>query len=29
MDLNQLSQLVHTANKKWWQDINTGAPLLP
>ncbi len=27
MSLNDLSKTVHAANIKWWQDINTGAPL--
>lgn len=27
MDLNKLSQKVHQANIKWWQDINTGEPI--
>ncbi len=27
MDLNELSQTVHTANMKWWQDIDTGEPI--
>jgi len=26
-DLNTLAIIVHEANKKWWQDIDTGAPL--
>lgn len=24
MNLNELSKLVHAANIKWWQDVNTG-----
>ncbi len=24
MDLNELSKIVHTANIKWWQDVETG-----
>lgn len=24
MNLNELSKVVHAANAKWWQDINTG-----
>lgn len=27
MNLNELSQVVHSANAKWWQDVDTGAPL--
>lgn len=27
MDLNELSQVVHQANIKWWQDMDTGAPI--
>lgn len=27
MNLNELSKAVHAANSKWWQDIDTGAPL--
>lgn len=27
MNLNDLSATVHAANIKWWQDIETGAPL--
>lgn len=27
MNLNELSQIVHQANKKWWQDIHTGEPI--
>ncbi len=27
MSLNELSILVHAANIKWWQDINTGEPI--
>lgn len=27
MNLNELSKTVHAANQKWWQDIETGAPL--
>jgi len=27
MDLNELSKVVHQANIKWWQDVNTGAPI--
>lgn len=26
-NLNDLSKTVHAANIKWWQDIDTGAPL--
>lgn len=27
MNLNQLSQTVHAANIKWWQDPHTGLPI--
>ncbi len=27
MNLNELSQTVHKANIKWWQDLETGEPL--
>lgn len=27
MTLPELSQAVHVANAKWWQDIDTGAPI--
>lgn len=27
MNLNELSKAVHTANAKWWQDIETGNPI--
>lgn len=27
MNLNELSRAVHAANIKWWQDIDTGAPI--
>ncbi len=27
MNLNELSQTVHKANIKWWQDMHTGEPL--
>ena len=27
MNLNELSKVVHTANAKWWQDVNTGQPI--
>ena len=27
MDLNEFAQLCHTANAKWWHDIDTGARL--
>ena len=27
MNLNQLSQTVHAANEKWWQDVETGQPI--
>lgn len=27
MNLNDLAQLCHEANKKWWYSIDTGAPL--
>jgi hypothetical protein len=27
MDLNEYAKVCHEANKKWWQDIETGAPL--
>lgn len=27
MNLTKLSKKVHAANAKWWQDINTGAPI--
>lgn len=26
-NLTELSQIVHQANQKWWQDINTGEPI--
>lgn len=26
-DLNQLAQVVHKANIKWWQNIDTGEPI--
>lgn len=26
-NLNDLSKIVHQANIKWWQDIDTGAPI--
>jgi NTP pyrophosphatase (non-canonical NTP hydrolase) len=26
-ELNQLGERVHTANKKWWIDIETGEPI--
>jgi NTP pyrophosphatase (non-canonical NTP hydrolase) len=28
MNLNELSKRVHEANIKWWQDINTGKPVV-
>lgn len=27
MNLNDLSQTIHAANIKWWQDIDTGLPI--
>lgn len=27
MNLNKLAATVHKANEKWWQDIDTGAPI--
>lgn len=27
MNLNDLSEIVHSANIKWWQDVETGAPI--
>jgi hypothetical protein len=27
MNLNKLASVVHAANIKWWQDINTGKPI--
>lgn len=27
MDLDKLAKRVHEANKKWWQDIDTGEPI--
>ena len=27
MNLNELSQQVHTANINWWKDIHTGQPI--
>lgn len=27
MSLNELSKVVHAANIKWWQDVNTGTPI--
>ncbi len=27
MNLNELSQTVHAANIKWWQNIETGEPI--
>ena len=27
MNLNELSKAVHTANAKWWQDVNSGQPI--
>lgn len=27
MDLNELAQIVHAANIKWWQDVETGQPI--
>jgi hypothetical protein len=27
MNLNELSKSVHTANAKWWQDVNSGQPI--
>lgn len=27
MNLNELAQTVHAANIKWWQDMESGAPL--
>lgn len=26
-NLTELSKIIHQANQKWWQDINTGEPL--
>lgn len=27
MELNELAQIAHKANAKWWQDVNTGEPI--
>lgn len=27
MNLNELSNIVHAANAKWWHDIDTGMPI--
>lgn len=27
MNLNKLASTIHKANKKWWQDIDTGEPI--
>ena len=27
MNLNELAKAVHTANAKWWQDVNSGQPI--
>lgn len=27
MNLNELAKVVHAANIKWWQDMETGKPL--
>ena len=27
MNLNELSKVVHAANIKWWQDMETGQPI--
>ena len=27
MNLNELAKLVHAANIKWWQDLETGEPI--
>jgi len=27
MNLNQLAEVVHQANIKWWQDVETGEPI--
>ena len=27
MNLNELSAIVHTANIKWWQNMETGEPI--
>ena len=27
MNLNELAKQIHTANIKWWQDIDTGLPI--
>lgn len=27
MDFNELAKKVHSANIKWWQDVNTGEPI--
>lgn len=27
MNLNELSKIVHAANIKWWQDVETGQPI--
>lgn len=27
MNLNELSKIVHAANAKWWQDLETGEPI--
>lgn len=27
MNLTELSKVVHKANEKWWQDVDTGKPI--
>ena len=27
MNLNELAQVVHAANIKWWRDVDTGEPI--
>lgn len=27
MNLNELSKVIHEANIKWWQDVETGLPI--
>lgn len=27
LNLNELSTIVHEANMKWWQDVETGLPI--
>jgi hypothetical protein len=28
MNLNELAAVCHAANKKWWQDVKTGEPIM-